>query len=172
MRPLTDKQQKFVVAYVDTLDPRAAAIAAGYSPRQAQRWGERLLARRQVVEAIARRGRGHSGTKDTTLHDPINRAWITAELTELYQTIKACLRAPGEGGAKAPSGASLQSVIKALELLMQHLEAEGPGGRAEESEGQPDLSKLSRDELRQLEAILARTQAEPGSAGAGAAQPF
>ena len=41
-------------------------------------------------------------------------------MTDLYKTVKACVAGSGEQGGKAPSGASLQSVIKTLELLIKH----------------------------------------------------
>ncbi len=46
------------------------------------------------------------------------------------------------------------------------------GAAGENDEAQPDLSKLSRDELKQLEAILARAYDKPSSTGAGPAEPF
>ena len=118
---LNDKQQRFVAAYVEGLDPHKAALAAGYKPRGARRHGERLLGQRPIVEAIARRAGG--GPAPSPARTPVTRAWITEELTDLYKTVKACLAGSGEQGGKAPSGASLQSVIKTLELLIKHLEA-------------------------------------------------
>ncbi len=56
--------------------------------------------------------------------------------------------------------------------LIKHLEAEGLGGAAEGGVPEPDLSRLTRDELRQLESILARAEGEPGPEDSGPAQPF
>jgi hypothetical protein len=50
-----------------------------------------------------------------------------------------------------------------LELLIKHLEDDGLKGRKDPEGSEPDLSRLDRDELRQLEAILARTVPETGS---------
>ena len=58
------------------------------------------------------------------------------------------------------------------ELLIKHLEAEGFRGGAAGGAPEPDLSRLTRDELRQLESILARAEGEPGPEGSGPAQPF
>ena len=169
---LNDKQQRFVAAYVEGLDPHKAALTAGYKPRGARRHGERLLGQRPIVEAIARRAGGAPGPAPSPPRTPVTRAWITEELTDLYKTVKACLAGSGEQGGKAPSGASLQSVIKTLELLIKHLESEGLRGAAEGSVPEPDLSRLTRDELRQLEAILARAEGESGPEGSGPVQPF
>ncbi len=57
---LSEKQQHFVRAYVDTLDAHGAALAAGYSARTAGRRGERLLVQRPIIEAIARQARGNA----------------------------------------------------------------------------------------------------------------
>ncbi len=169
---LNEKQRRFVAAYVEGLDPHKAALAAGYKPRGARRHGERLLGRRPIVEAIARLAGGAPAPAASPPRTPITRAWITEELTDLYKTVKACVAGSGEPGGKAPSGASLQSVIKTLELLIKHLEAEGLRGAAGAGVPEPDLSRLTRDELRQLESILARAEGEPGPEGSGPAQPF
>jgi hypothetical protein len=171
-RKLSERQQHFVRAYVDTLDAHAAALAAGYGARTAGRQGERLLVQRPIIEAIARHARRNAAPEGAETRAPITRAWITEELTELYTAAKTCLPAAGEEGGKAPSAASLQNLIRMLELLIKHLEAEGFGAAGENDEAQPDLSKLSRDELKQLEAILARAHDKPSSAGAGPAEPF
>ncbi len=169
---LSEKQQHFVRAYVDTLDAHAAALAAGYGARTAGRQGERLLVQRPIIEAIARHARRNAAPEGAETQAPITRAWITEELTELYTAAKTCLPSAGEEGGKAPSAASLQNLIRMLELLIKHLEAEGFGAVGENDEAQPDLSKLSRDELKQLEAILARAHDKPSSTGAGPAEPF
>ena len=171
-RKLSERQQHFVRAYVDTLDAHAAALAAGYGARTAGRQGERLLVQRPIIEAIARHARGNAVPEGAETQAPITRAWITEELTDLYTAAKTCLPAAGEEGGKAPSAASLQNLIRMLELLIKHLEVEGFGAAGENDEAQPDLSKLSRDELKQLEAILARAYDKPSSAGAGPAEPF
>ncbi len=124
---LNEKQRRFVAAYVEGLDPHKAALAAGYKPRGARCHGERLLGQRPIVEAIARLAGGApapaaSPPRTPITQTPITRAWITEELTDLYKTVKACLAGSGEPGGKVPSGASLQSVIKTLELLIKHLE--------------------------------------------------
>ena len=169
---LTQRQRRFVAAYIDCLEPREAALTAGYKPRGAARLGERLLTRRPVVEAMARLARDRSAETGGPSRSPITRTWITEELTELYGTVKACLTAPGESGGKAPSGAALQSVIRTLELLIKHLEAEGLCNAEEGGEPEPDLSRLTRDELRQLEALLARAEPGSGPKGVGPAEPF
>lgn len=163
---LTDKQQRFVTAYIETLEVQPAAIAAGYSKRSAKAVGERLLGQRRIIEAIARHGRTDAGDVSRRKDQPITKSWITDELTELYRTVKACLPTRDGNDGKAPSGTSLQSAIKMLELLIKHLEDQGLQGRDDQANGEPDLSRLGRDELRQLEAILARTVPEARSAGA------
>ena len=169
---LTEKQRRFVTAYIEKLDSRAAALAAGYSKRHAQTVGERLLSQRRIVDAIARRGRAANQDKSESRREglvaggPITKSWITDELTELYRAVRAFMPTDGGAGAKAPSAASLQSAVKMLELLIKHLEDEGLNGAEDQADSEPDLSRLDRDELRQLEAILARTVPEAGSAGA------
>jgi Terminase small subunit len=165
-KTLTEKQQRFVTAYIERLDVRSAAIAAGYSKRSAKAAGVRLLGQRQIIEAIARCGKTAQGGESRHKDAPITKSWITDELTELYRTVKACMPTPGVEDGKAPSGTSLQSAIRMLELLIKHLEDEGLQGREDQAKSEPDLSRLGRDELRQLEAILARTVPETGSAGA------
>jgi hypothetical protein len=163
---LTEKQRRFITAYVDTLDAGTAALAAGYSKRHAKAVGERLLGQRRIIEAIARHGNSAQNDGNRQTGEPITKGWITDELTELYRAVKACLPTPGGEDGKAPSGASLQSAIKMLELLIKHMEDEGLQGREDQTGSELDLSRLDRDELRQLEAILARTVPETGSTGA------
>lgn len=163
---LTDRQRRFVTAYVETLEVRSAAIAAGYSERHATAVGERLLGERRIVEAIARHGRASDTGGGRRAEEPVTKGWIIDELTELYRAVRACLPTPAGDTGKAPSGTSLQGAIKMLELLIKHLEDEGVHGREDQANSGPDLSRLGRDELRQLEAILARTVPEAGSAGA------
>lgn len=165
-RALTDKQRRFAAAYVETLDVESAAIAAGYSKRHARAVGQRLLAQTRIVEAIARSRHGSADGVGRPDGVKVTKSWITDELTQLYRAVKACLPKPGQDAGKAPSGTSLQSAIKMLELLIKHLEDEGLRGTDDPATSEPDLSRLSRDDLRQLEAILARTVPETGSAGA------
>ncbi len=170
-RNLSERQRRFVSAYIGSLDPGAAAVAAGYSARRALQTGERLLSQRPIVEAIARRA-GEGPEQDPVPQgSPITRQWITKELTELYRTVRSCLPGPGAEADKAPSGASLQSATKMLELLIKHLEEDGRDEGPGDGTGEPDLSRLSPDDLRQLEAILARTIAGSGAEGAGGAKP-
>ncbi len=157
---------------MDTLDAHGAALAAGYSARTAGRQIERLLVQRPIIEAIARQARENAAPEGAETQAPITRAWITEELTELYTVATTCLPAAGEEGGKAPSAAALQNLIRMLELLIKHLEAKGLGAAGESDEAQPDLSRPSRDELKQLEAILARAYDKPSSTGAGPAEPF
>ena len=111
------------------------------------------------------------GDKGPEAGTPITRGWITRELTELYEMVKGCLQAAGEAGGKPPSGAALQNVIRALDLLIKHLETDGLDEAGEAREPEPDLSKLDRGELRQLEALLERAQPGPSPARAGRTQP-
>lgn len=163
---LTDKQRRFVTAYIASLDAQSAAVEAGYSERHAKTVGGRLLGQRRIVEAIARHAKAGQDGGDHPTGQPITKGWITDELTELYRAVKACLPTPGDDDGKAPSGASLQSAIKMLELLIKHLKDEGLHRMEDHTDGEPDLSRLDRDELRQLEAILARTVPETGPTGA------
>ena len=163
---LTDKQRRFVTAFTVSLDGQSAAIEAGYSKHHAKAVADRLLGQRRIVEAIARRAKSGEAGGNRPTDATITKGWITDELTELYRAVRACLPTPHGDGGKAPSGASLQSAIKMLELLIKHLEDEGFSGLEDETDGEPDLSRLDRDELRQLEAILARTVPETGPTGA------
>jgi Terminase small subunit len=163
---LTEKQRRFVTAFIETLDVHAAALQAGYSKRHAKAVGVRLLGQRRIIEAIARRPKAGQGVGDHRTAQPITKGWITDELAELYRAVKACLPTAGGDDGKAPSGASLQSAIKMLELLIKHIEDEGLHRMEDQADSEPDLSRLDRDELRRLEAILARTVPETSPTGA------
>ncbi len=168
---LSEKQQHFVRAYVDTLDAHGAALAAGYSARSARRRGERLLVQRPIIEAIARQARGNAAPEGAETQAPITRAWITEELTELYTVAKTCLPAAGEEGGKAPSAAALQNLIRMLELLIKHLEADGFSTAGESDEREPDLSLYTDEELRQMRAIEEAVDARRNQQGAGKPPP-
>ncbi len=88
----SERRRRFAAAYVDCLDPRQAALAAGYGARGAERHGQRLLADRRVVEAFARMARATKDVMEPGAAKPITRDWITRELTELYEMVKASLR--------------------------------------------------------------------------------
>lgn len=171
-RKLSERQQHFVRAYVDTLDAHAAALAAGYGARTAGRQGERLLVQRPIIEAIARHARRTAAPEGAETRAPITRAWITEELTELYTAAKTCLPAAGEEGGKAPSAAALQNLIRMLELLIKHLEAEGFGAAGEndgavQHSDETDLSFYTDEELRQMRAIEEAVDARRNQQGAG-----
>jgi len=73
---LTEKQRRFVTAYLETFDARSAALAAGYSMRYAKGAGERLLAQRRIVEAIARQGKAAVCRGDGQANETITKSWI------------------------------------------------------------------------------------------------
>lgn len=52
-RPLTPKQQRFVEEYLVDLNATQAAIRAGYSARNADKLGPRLVGQSRVAEALA-----------------------------------------------------------------------------------------------------------------------
>jgi len=50
---LSQRQRRFVAAYADNPDAKAAALEAGYAPRGARRQGLELLRRPQIMAALA-----------------------------------------------------------------------------------------------------------------------
>jgi phage terminase small subunit len=55
-RPLTERQQRFVEAYLVSRNATQAARDAGYSPHSAGSWGPTLLRRAHIADALRERG--------------------------------------------------------------------------------------------------------------------
>jgi phage terminase small subunit len=66
VRRLTLRQQRFVEAYLTTLNGEQAAIAAGYSPKTARFTASQTLTKRNVQEALAARQQELKTAADVT----------------------------------------------------------------------------------------------------------
>lgn len=63
---LTPKQELFVAEYLTDLNATRAAIAAGYSPKNADSWGAQLLSNSKVSAEIAKKHGKHLGKLEIT----------------------------------------------------------------------------------------------------------
>lgn len=52
MRPMTPKEERFIAEYLVDLNGSAAAVRAGYTPRNARTTAQEILARPHIAEAI------------------------------------------------------------------------------------------------------------------------
>ena len=72
-RPLTEREQRFVAAYLESGDPERAAREAGFSAKRAQRAGEKLLQTPAVQAALRRawrtRPRAYAITEQAILRE-------------------------------------------------------------------------------------------------------
>lgn len=152
---LTEKQKLFVNEYLIDLNATQAAIRAGYSKKNADKIGSELLGKTRVAEAI-----------HTAQEERAKRTLITADyvLTSLKNVAERCMEAEPvmvkEGNEWVESGVykfDSSGANKSLELLGKHLklftEKVEHSGEITQNVKQ-DMSKLSVEELKQLETIL------------------
>ena len=89
MARLTPKQERFVNAYLDLRDVKAAAIKAGFSPKSAQVTGWRLLNRTpEVAEAVAARQKAAADRADVKLAEVLKEL-ARIGLSDIGQVVDA-----------------------------------------------------------------------------------
>jgi phage terminase small subunit len=134
---MTPRQYFFVLEYLVDLDAKDAAIRAGYSPRYAKNQASRLLARRDVAQAI----RAEMAAR-------AERTGITAErVIEEYARIAfADMRLLADWG---PDGMELKPSVElsdeAAAIIALIAEVMGPEG--------PQLQVKTFDKRRALESL-------------------
>jgi len=131
-RPLPARQQRFVAEYAVLGDVGEAALRAGYAAATARARGLALLARPEVVRAVALalNGPGDADGTDGARqggqdHDAVTREWVVARLREVAERcMQAAPAAPARGaaGAEGPQYKfDAGAAIRALGLLGKHL---------------------------------------------------
>jgi phage terminase small subunit len=152
---LKPKQTEFVRQYLVDLNATQAAIRAGYSPKTANEQGARMLAKVSIQEAIA-----------DAMKARAERTELTAD-----EVVFGLRREANHYGPNSLHTAR----VKAWELLGKHIrmfpdqhEHFGPGGGPIPVSHSMDLTRLSDDDLRQLDRILDRAgPALPATPDAG-----
>jgi len=140
---LSPKRQRFVDEYVVDFNGTQAAIRAGYSPRSAQQQSADLLLMPMVKEAVDERRR--SIRRKSVNH----RHWL---LRKTKLIIDKCT-SPGMWDPKGANGA-VRNMVDILGLRLEKKEITGKDGGAIELKTEHNLSKLSKEELRQLLALV------------------
>lgn len=139
-RPLTAKQQRFVVEYLIDLNATQAAIRAGYSAKTAMEQGYQLLRIPSVGSAIAASARKHTAKAEITAQDVLQGLHLEATRT-------------GEG---ASHGARVQAwglLGKYHKLFVDRIEAD------------VSADVTVTDARGQLESVIARQLAARDKAG-------
>ncbi len=147
---LTDRQRRFVEEYLVDLSAAAAAIRAGYSPKNAGRVGSRLKnlpwVRAAIERAMAARRRRTRITQDRVVEELARIAFAdirefvswdadgvslraSEQLTgEQTACVAEIVESPGKGGKGLR--VKLHGKTQALALLARHLGGEVKGGPA------------------------------------------
>jgi phage terminase small subunit len=121
---LNAREDRFVAAYLELGDGRAAAIKAGYSPKTASAQASRLLTRDHLRSHIESAQRARSEEVG------IDQAWVLREAVALYQRlvndIKPALHPKTRRQLKTDSGELLFAfqagpALKALDLIGRHV---------------------------------------------------
>lgn len=136
---LSPKRQRFVDEYVVDFNGTQAAIRAGYSPKTANEQAASMLAIPSVKEAVDERRR--SIKRKSVNH----RHWL---LRKTKLIIDKCT-SPVMWDPKGANGA-VRNMVDILGLRLEKKEITGKDGGAIELKTEHDLSKLSKEELRQL----------------------
>lgn len=100
VKPLTDKQQRFIEEYLVDLCATKAAIRAGYSPKRANVIGYENLRKPEIAAAIQAARTARSERTGITADRALQEAWAiaTADASELVQVkVGACRHCYGEG---------------------------------------------------------------------------
>ena len=131
--PLNLKQQAFVREYVVDLNATQAAIRAGYSEKTAGAIGHELLQKPEIQACV-----------EEELAAKRERANLTADhvLAMLLDSARNCVQESAK--------------VRAQELIAKHL-----GMFTKRIEMKHDLSKLTDEELQQLDAIKQKVGAAP-----------
>jgi len=184
---LTPRQRAFVAEYLTDLNATQAAIRAGYSPQTAEQQGARLLKNVKVASAVqaelAKRSERTRLKADAVIEE---LRWIAFANISDYVAwnhekvifLNSQKMAPEALSAVAQVSydrnggvqVKLHDKIAALDKLMKHLgkyaperhEMSGPGGKPIETKSAGsdlDYSKLSVEELMQLEAMMIKAGA-------------
>lgn len=167
MQELTGQQKLFVHEYLVDLCAKQAAIRAGYSAKTAEAMSHKLMQKPHIRAAIQKRMDKRSKKTD-----------ITAEyvLSNLKELVERCMQKEPvmvrQGNDWVESGEwkfDSSGANKSLELLGKHLklftdrqEITGADGGPIQIANKTDLSRLTAEELIQLEQLVTKT-AEPGT---------
>lgn len=140
---LSPKRQRFVDEYVVDFNGTQAAIRAKYAPKSAQEQAARLLSNAIVKAAVEER-------KKSIRRKSVNhRHWL---LRKTKLIIDKCT-SPGMWDPKGANGA-VRNMVDILGLRLEKKEITGRDGGAIELKTEHNLSKLSKEELRQLLALV------------------
>lgn len=162
---LSEKQRRFVEAYLIEPNATRAAITAGYSPATADAQGARLLTNVKVARALeaARRDRRQRARltaddivralEDIVLFDP-RRLFAEGKPKDMHELDEADARMVVERWADA-NGQRVRwgDRLKALDMLAKHHGLLEHRVTMRVDQG-VDLSRLSTEQLAQLEEIL------------------
>ena len=140
---LSPKRQRFVDEYCADFNGTQAAIRAGYSARTANEQAAALLAIPSVKEAVEER-------KKSIRRKSVNyRGWL---LRKTRLIINKCT----SNDMWDPKGANgaVRNMVDILGLRLEKKEITGRDGGAIEVKAEHNLSKLTKEELRQLLALV------------------
>lgn len=140
---LSPKRQRFVDEYCADFNGTQAAIRAGYSAKTANEQAASLLAIPSVKEAVEER-------KKSIRRKSINyRGWL---LRKTRLIINKCT----SNDMWDPKGANgaVRNMVDILGLRLEKKEITGKDGGAIEVKAEHNLSKLTKEELRQLLALV------------------
>lgn len=124
MKPLNDKQQRFVQEYIKDLNATQAAIRAGYSARTAHSQGPRLLDHVGVSRAI------DQAKRERSEKTKIDAEWVLKELQVQYH------KADGED--------ERQHALRSLDLIGKHVSVQAFREQLEVTETTTLAEKLRR----------------------------
>lgn len=128
-KSLTKQQSRFVTEYLRTLDVKAAAQKAGYSPTSAEKQGDELLKRADVIKEINMRLKTQAQSLIVgksyivmRLLQIVEFSLVEEELTdkEGYKTGKTKLKDP------AAALRAIEALTKHLNIAEEPLEASEP----------------------------------------------
>lgn len=179
---LPPKRQRFVDAYFECkFNAKQAAISAGYSAKTAENQAARLLSFVKVKAAIEERRAVTAEETKLKISEVVNELrkigftditqvveWSNNSITiknsaDIPPEVRACIAEISETQGKFGSTIKVKfhNKVAALELLGRYLamftdkhEHTGKDGDAIEVKTEHNLSKLSKEELRQLLALV------------------
>lgn len=102
---MTQRQRFFVLEYLIDLDPKAAAIRAGYAPNHARSTGARLLRRTEIAAAIrvamAERAARLGITPERVIEEYVRIAFVDLQLVTDLDSVGEYLAQVSEDGDEA-----------------------------------------------------------------------
>lgn len=137
---LTPRQLAFCNEYVTDFNGKAAAIRAGYSPKNAERQAY-LLQMNEGVRAYIEHLQMSTKAKDLA----INPDWVTAEVVRTYQ----------EAERSGDKFRGLELLSRILGMLKDKTEISGPDGEAIRVQ-QEQVQKEAQDMQKLIEALSAK----------------